>query len=408
MEHQGKEDVRITGERQEKKQSTCTQNAGPAKLHKLDPSSARTSSPLHPCALLQVSSVSSETSAQPTPAPMAACAWPHTPRSSVAVHLASRVTPANATSMSASWSQDPALRALPAITPWAPSSVSALWGRRARSASSGRDPALLEAVSTEGPASWCRRETPPFISASVPQVESPGSSPTPLSLSREGPLPWVGSVADPKILAGFTGLNCEMNPDDCVRHQCQNGATCLDGLGTYTCLCPKAWKGRLFKASSWQQQQRLPHPTPRPPSSPRPALVPLSTPPAGWDCSEDIDECEAQGPPRCRNGGTCQNSAGDFHCVCVSGWGGPGCDENLDDCAAATCAPGSTCIDRVGSFSCLCPPGRTGAGRRCRGGVGHGGQESSLGGATGSPKQPARALPLGLPQASCATWKTCV
>lgn len=118
----------------------------------------------------QVSSVSSETSAQPTPAPMAACAWPHTPRSSVAVHLASRVTPANATSMSASWSQDPALRALPAITPWAPSSVSALWGRRARSASSGRDPALLEAVSMEGPASWCRRETPPFISASVPQV----------------------------------------------------------------------------------------------------------------------------------------------------------------------------------------------------------------------------------------------
>lgn len=119
---------------------------------------------------------------------------------------------------------------------------------------------------------------------------------------------------------------------------------------------------------------------PRPPSSPRPALVPLSTPPAGWDCSEDIDECEAQGPPRCRNGGTCQNSAGGFHCVCVSGWGGPGCDENLDDCAAATCAPGSTCIDRVGSFSCLCPPGRTGAGGGCRGGVGHGGQESSWGG----------------------------
>ncbi|KAL6064225.1 hypothetical protein STEG23_006331 [Scotinomys teguina] len=121
---------------------------------------------------------------------------------------------------------------------------------------------------------------------------------------------------------GFTGLHCEMNPDDCVRHQCQNGATCLDGLGTYTCLCPKTWQG--------------------------------------WDCSEDIDECEAQGPPRCKNGGTCQNSAGGFHCVCVSGWGGPGCDENLDDCVAATCAPGSTCIDRVGSFSCLCPPGRTG------------------------------------------------
>ncbi|KAI4560748.1 hypothetical protein MJG53_017377 [Ovis ammon polii x Ovis aries] len=123
-------------------------------------------------------------------------------------------------------------------------------------------------------------------------------------------------------LSGFTGPSCEVNPDDCVGHQCQNGGTCQDGLGTYTCLCPEAW--------------------------------------TGWDCSEDVDECEVQGPPRCRNGGTCQNSAGDFHCVCVSGWGGAGCEENLDDCVAATCAPGSTCLDRVGSFSCLCPPGRTG------------------------------------------------
>lgn len=88
--------------------------------------------------------------------------------------------------------------------------------------------------------------------------------------------------------------------------------------------------------------------------------------PTGWDCSEDVDECEVQGPPRCRNGGTCQNSAGDFYCVCVSGWGGAGCEENLDDCVAATCAPGSTCIDRVGSFSCLCPPGRTGVTQRFR------------------------------------------
>ncbi|XP_030886992.1 neurogenic locus notch homolog protein 4 isoform X3 [Leptonychotes weddellii] len=118
------------------------------------------------------------------------------------------------------------------------------------------------------------------------------------------------------------GPGCEVNPDDCAGHQCQNGGTCQDGLSTYACLCPEAW--------------------------------------TGWDCSEDVDECEAQGLPRCRNGGTCQNSAGSFHCVCVSGWGGAGCEENLDDCLAATCAPGSTCIDRVGSFSCLCPPGRTG------------------------------------------------
>lgn len=115
-------------------------------------------------------------------------------------------------------------------------------------------------------------------------------------------------------------------------------------------------------------------PGPPPYEAPNPSpCPPTPVPLAGWDCSEDVDECEAQGPPRCRNGGTCQNSAGGFHCVCVSGWGGEGCDENLDDCAAATCALGSTCIDRVGSFSCLCPPGRTGADRRPGAGR-HGGQ----------------------------------
>lgn len=101
-----------------------------------------------------------------------------------------------------------------------------------------------------------------------------------------------------------------------------------------------------------------------PHEAPHASPCPFSVPTTGWDCSVDVDECEAQAPPRCRNGGTCQNSAGGFHCVCVSGWGGVGCDENLDDCAAATCAPGSTCVDRVGSFSCLCPPGRTGAHRK--------------------------------------------
>lgn len=174
--------------------------------------------------------------------------------------------------------------------------------------------------------------------------------------------------ADPMTLSGFTGPGCEVNTDDCAKHQCQNGGTCQDGLGTYTCLCPEAWTGESFKPRSWHQWPGWS--PPGLPSSRRPQLQPLSPshPPAGWDCSKDVDECEAQGAPHCRNGGTCQNLAGSFHCVCVSGWGGIACEENLDDCVAATCAPGSTCIDRVGSFSCLCPPGRTGVGQRLQGG----------------------------------------
>ena len=60
-----------------------------------------------------------------------------------------------------------------------------------------------------------------------------------------GPL----SSADRMTLSGFTGPSCEVNPDDCVGHQCQNGGTCQDGLGTYTCLCPEAWTGESFQPS---------------------------------------------------------------------------------------------------------------------------------------------------------------
>lgn len=183
-------------------------------------------------------------------------------------------------------------------------------------------------------------------------------------MSPLGPSP----SADPMIFSGFTGPGCEVNSDDCVGHQCQNGGTCQDGLVSYTCLCPEAWTGKSPKPRSWHQWPRSS--APGLPSSQGPHLYPWSPfhSPAGWDCSEDVDECETLSPPHCRNGGTCQNSAGSFHCVCVSGWGGTGCEENLDDCVAATCAPGSTCIDRVGSFSCLCPPGRTGVGERVQGG----------------------------------------
>lgn len=79
----------------------------------------------------------------------------------------------------------------------------------------------------------------------------------------------------------------------------------------------------------------------------------------GQHCTEDVNECRLQ-PNTCQNGGTCSNLIGSYVCVCVNGWSGPDCSENIDDCATAACSPGSTCIDRVASFVCLCPHGKTG------------------------------------------------
>lgn len=91
------------------------------------------------------------------------------------------------------------------------------------------------------------------------------------------------------------------------------------------------------------------------PSAPSPPFCAFT----GQHCTEDVDECRLQ-PNTCQNGGTCTNKFGGYACVCVNGWSGPDCSENIDDCATAACSPGSTCIDRVASFICVCPHGKTG------------------------------------------------
>lgn len=81
----------------------------------------------------------------------------------------------------------------------------------------------------------------------------------------------------------------------------------------------------------------------------------------GQYCTKDMDECQLM-PNACQNGGTCHNSHGGYNCVCVNGWTGEDCSENIDDCASAACFHGATCHDRVASFYCECPHGRTGEG----------------------------------------------
>lgn len=126
--------------------------------------------------------------------------------------------------------------------------------------------------------------------------------------------------------SGYRGKNCEENIDDCPGNLCQNGATCVDDINRYSCLCPPTYMGEL--------------------------------------CEQDVDEC-GQRPSVCQNGATCTNSIGGFSCICVNGWAGPDCSVNIDDCAGAACFNGATCIDRVGSFYCRCTPGKTGTSNAC-------------------------------------------
>ncbi|XP_060716321.1 vitamin K-dependent protein S [Tachysurus vachellii] len=99
---------------------------------------------------------------------------------------------------------------------------------------------------------------------------------------------------------------------------------CVDGKGTYTCVCKPGWKG--------------------------------------LHCEEDIDECKDVGfLAGCKHG--CQNTLGSFQCFCYSGY----YQEDVINCKDVNecrlhpnqCLEPSRCANSPGSYECKCPTGYT-------------------------------------------------
>ncbi|XP_028288640.1 cubilin [Parambassis ranga] len=49
--------------------------------------------------------------------------------------------------------------------------------------------------------------------------------------------------------AGWQGVNCDQNINECASNPCQNGGTCTDGINGFTCTCTAQWTGPLCQTA---------------------------------------------------------------------------------------------------------------------------------------------------------------
>jgi len=97
----------------------------------------------------------------------------------------------------------------------------------------------------------------------------------------------------------------------------------VDGLNSYSCVCPEGFSGQF--------------------------------------CEINEDECAGESP--CLNGGECIDGANRYQCRCRPGFIGDLCEIDVDDCAALPCANGGKNLSlfqfgeflvEVFSISCKC------------------------------------------------------
>ena len=197
---------------------------------------------------------------------------------------------------------------------------------------------------------------------------------------------------------GWTGLDCDVNIDDCASNPCQNNGLCTDDVNGYSCICEPGFTGKSCQhtvdfcaedpcknGGTCTNEEDGFKCICRPGFSSSPTCDTendeCSTGPCdpsgtlecvdldnrfecncrdgytGEFCETNVNDCESS---PCRNGGECQDRVGDYECICPKGWDGKNCEEDEKSCRETTCENNALCVDLFQDYFCACPSGTDG------------------------------------------------
>ncbi|XP_061188930.1 uncharacterized protein LOC133197100 [Saccostrea echinata] len=195
----------------------------------------------------------------------------------------------------------------------------------------------------------------------------------------------VGSASCDKVRGcvcsdGWTGEKCDLDKNECASVNPCTGINeeCRNSPGSYMCVCVTGYE----KNTTTQTCQDIDECSPNPCSE----NCTQNAAGAGYTCScaagkrLDVDQrtcvdCEGwRYGPECASNCTCdtQNTIScekvSGSCACKSGWEGPTCQSDINECQNTTICPiNSECLNSNGSYSCICNPGYAFANGKCVG-----------------------------------------
>jgi Notch-like protein len=164
----------------------------------------------------------------------------------------------------------------------------------------------------------------------------------------------------------YLGKNCDSNFDSCANPHdpCENGGICADGIGygVYTCTsCDAGWQG-LNCTVDIDECSTMPCNTTGTDTCDNNLASRVCNCLPGYEgdtCTGNIDECN---PNPCVNGGVCEDFINAYECTCPAGYNGTNCELNINECGTNPClwAQTDSCTDGINTRTCNCASGYEG------------------------------------------------